>query len=115
MSQQETRSQDRDSQGCGCGGCGCGGGEGTASAPAAATLSIDPRLDIRALPQEGRRAMVLAAVDAVPAGQALVLVAPHAPEPMLDLVRQRHGGQFAVEWLQSGPDVWQVRLERALA
>jgi uncharacterized protein (DUF2249 family) len=58
---------------------------------------------------------VLSALDTVPPGGALVLVAPHAPRPLLAEIRTRYGGQFGVDWLQNGPDVWQVRLERVPA
>ncbi|MGB2571660.1 DUF2249 domain-containing protein [Micromonospora citrea] len=97
--------------GGGGGGCGCGGDQGPADAPAA-TLSIDPRLDVRLLPHGQRHARVLAALDALPAGGALVLVAPHAPRPLLAEVEARYGGGMSTEWLQDGPDVWQIRLSR---
>src|SRR6266545_162533 len=49
---------------------------------------------------------------APPPGEAVVLIAPHAPRPVLAEVDQRFGRQVRSQWLQSGPDVWQVRLER---
>ncbi|GAB2957956.1 hypothetical protein GCM10027280_53400 [Micromonospora polyrhachis] len=99
--------------GGGCGGaCGCGGDAANAADATPAVLSIDPRLDVRDLPHGQRHAQVLAALDALPAGGALVLIAPHAPRPLLAEVGQRYGDQMATEWLQTGPDVWQVRLER---
>ncbi|MEU5942790.1 DUF2249 domain-containing protein [Micromonospora sp. NPDC047548] len=97
--------------GCGGGTCGCGGDRAPADAPAP-TLSIDPRLDVRLLPHDLRHAQVLAALDALPAGGALVLVAPHAPRPLLAEVEARYDGGMTAEWLQDGPDVWQVRLSR---
>ncbi|MEE3920403.1 DUF2249 domain-containing protein [Micromonospora sp. BRA006-A] len=60
------------------GGCGCGGDRAPADAPAP-TLTIDPRLDVRQLPHDQRHARVLAALEALPAGGALVLVAPRTP------------------------------------
>lgn len=97
--------------GCGCGGCGCGGDAGTPDV-AARALTIDLRLDVRDLPHGERHAAVLSALDAVAPGDALVLIAPHAPRPLLAEVETRYGGQFAVDWLQSGPEVWQLRLQR---
>ncbi|MFC4149491.1 DUF2249 domain-containing protein [Micromonospora mangrovi] len=97
--------------GCGGGGCGCGGDQGRGDAPAA-TLSIDPRIDVRLLPHGQRHARVLTALDALPAGRALVLVAPHAPRPLLAEVEARYRGGVTTEWLQDGPDVWQIRLSR---
>jgi uncharacterized protein (DUF2249 family) len=75
-------------------------------------LSIDPRLDVRQLPHDRRHATVLAALDAMPVGGALVLVAPHAPRPLLAEIEARYRGGMLAEWLQDGPDTWQVRLSR---
>lgn len=96
---------------CGCGGCGCGGDQGRADT-AAPVLTVDARLDVRSLPHDERHARVLSEVAALPADGALVLVAPHAPLPLLSEVEARYPGQIRTEWLQEGPDVWQVRLHR---
>jgi uncharacterized protein (DUF2249 family) len=101
-------------EGCGCGGCGCGGDQpaGPAAAP---VLSVDARLDVRDVPHSQRHALVLSTVAALPPGEAVVLVASHAPRPVLAEIDDRFGGQVQAQWLQSGPEVWQVRLERATA
>ncbi|MFC7279963.1 DUF2249 domain-containing protein [Paractinoplanes rhizophilus] len=98
--------------GCGCGGCGCGDAAAESAAPVGA-LNIDARIDVRQLPHAQRHAQVLAALDAVPADGALVLIAPHAPLPLLSQIDQQYDGQFRIEWLQEGPEVWQIRLHRA--
>jgi uncharacterized protein (DUF2249 family) len=97
--------------GCGCGGCGCGGDQPAASAEAP-VLSVDTRLDVRHVPHDQRHALVLSTVAALPPGDAVVLVASHAPRPVLREIDDRFGGQVRTQWLQSGPDTWQVRLER---
>jgi uncharacterized protein (DUF2249 family) len=99
-----------DADGCGCGGS-CGGDRGTADAPAP-VLTVDARLDVRAVPHNQRHARVLAAIGALPADGALVLVAPHAPRPLLAEIDARYPGQIDTQWLQEGPDVWQLRLRR---
>ncbi|MEU4419272.1 DUF2249 domain-containing protein [Actinoplanes sp. NPDC024001] len=101
--------------GGGCGGhgsCGCGGDAPGAAAASAAVLTIDPRLDVRDLPHGQRHAQVLAALDTLPADGALVLVAPHAPLPLLAEIDAHYGGRMTADWLQDGPDVWQIRLHR---
>lgn len=96
----------------GCGGaCGCGG-DAAPSGGEASVLSIDPRLDVRDVPHAERHARVLAALDALPPDGALVLVAPHAPRPLLAEIDRRYGTAITAEWLQDGPDVWQIRLQR---
>ena len=99
--------------GCGGGGCGCGGDSAAAADADAPLLAIDPRLDVRDLPHGERHARVLAAIDALPVDAAMVLVAPHAPRPLLAEIDARYAGQVTAEWLQNGPDVWQIRLQRA--
>lgn len=97
----------------GCGGhCGCGGDAADAANADAPLLGIDPRLDVRDVPHGERHTRVLAALDALAVDAALVLVAPHAPRPLLAEIDNRYAGQVAAEWLQDGPDVWQIRLSR---
>jgi uncharacterized protein (DUF2249 family) len=76
-----------------------------------AALSLDTRLDVREVPHGQRHALVLSTVEALDLGQAVVLVAPHAPRPVLAQINEQFPGQISEEWLQSGP-VWQIRLER---
>ncbi|MET8804495.1 DUF2249 domain-containing protein [Streptomyces sp. NPDC004546] len=91
--------ESRPESGCG-GGCGCGGDDEGA----------EPELDVRSVPHALRHAAVFGALDAVPAGNAMVLVAPHDPLPLLRQIEQRSPGRFAVEYLQRGPEAWRLRL-----
>jgi uncharacterized protein (DUF2249 family) len=72
----------------------------------------DPELDARAIPHAIRHATIFGALDGVGPGQALVLVAPHDPLPLLAQIEQRHPAAFAVEYLQGGPDAWRLRFLR---
>lgn len=96
------------------GGCGCGGDGacGAAASEPAPVLSVDTRLDVRDIPHAQRHARVLAAISELPADGALVLIAPHAPLPLLSEIDRRFPGQIDTQWLQEGPQVWQVRLHR---
>ncbi|MGW0952964.1 DUF2249 domain-containing protein [Streptomyces sp. NPDC002545] len=80
--------------------CGCGGAEEQAV----------PELGVRSVPHALRHATVFGAPDAVPADGAMVLVAPHDPQPLLARVEQRDRGVFAVEYLRRGPEVRRLRL-----
>jgi uncharacterized protein (DUF2249 family) len=96
---QDMQEQIEETGGCG-GVCGCGGTEETA----------DPELDVREVPHALRHATVFGALDAVPAGTAMVLVAPHDPLPLLAQIEQRSPGTFSVEYLARGPEAWRLRL-----
>ena len=85
------------------GGCTCG----EAQAPDA------PVLDARAIPHAIRHAAIFGALDSLPSGGALVLVAPHDPQPLLAQARDRYPEGNAVEYLQQGPEAWHIRLQRA--
>lgn len=71
-----------------------------------------PELDARSVPHAIRHATVFGALEAVRAGGALVLVAPHDPLPLLAQLERREPGAFAVKYLERGPDAWRLRLER---
>ncbi|MFF9332508.1 DUF2249 domain-containing protein [Streptomyces albogriseolus] len=89
--------------GGGCGGtCGCGGSDD----------ADVPELDVREVPHALRHATVFGALGAVPAGRAMLLVAPHDPLPLLRQIEERHPGVFSVEYRQRGPEAWRLLLTR---
>lgn len=92
--------------GCGSGGCGCGGAD---EAPAAASR---PVLDARQVPHNIRHATVFGALDAVRPGSGIELIAPHDPLPLLAQIDEREPGAFAVTYLERGPEVWRIALDR---
>ncbi|MFF5160013.1 DUF2249 domain-containing protein [Streptomyces sp. NPDC000348] len=67
-----------------------------------------PEPDVRDVPHALRHATVLGALGAVPAGRALLLVAPHDPLPRQ--IEDRHPGVFSVEYRQRGPKAWRLLL-----
>lgn len=87
----------------GAGGCGCGC-EPTAGAP---------ELDVRTVPHAIRHATVFGALNAIPAGESLVLVAPHDPVPLLNQIHAAHPGVFSVTYEEPGPVDWRLRLTRS--
>ncbi len=91
----------------GCGGHDCACGE---QDPAGF-----PELDARQVPHAIRHATVFGALDSVPAGGGLVLVAPHDPLPLLAQIDQRYAGGFAVEYVERGPEAWRLNLVRRSA
>lgn len=87
----------------GCGGsCGCGGSDD----------ADVPELDARAVPHALRHATIFGALDAVPAGRAMILVAPHDPLPLLAQIEARDPGAFTFEYLERGPEAWRLLFTR---
>ena len=88
----------------GCGGqCGCGHQDEGAL----------PVLDGRAVPHAIRHATIFGALDSVPPGAGMVLIAPHDPLPLLAQLEERSPGRFTVDYLERGPEAWHVRFVRA--
>ena len=88
----------------GCGGaCGCGGAD-----------EAELTLDVRPVPHAIRHATVFGALDAVPTGGTLQLVAPHDPLPLLAQIEDASPGVFTVAYDDRGPDAWRLRLTRSL-
>lgn len=87
----------------GCGGtCGCGGSDD----------ADVPELDARAVPHALRHATIFGALDAVPAGRQMVLVAPHDPLPLLAQIEAREPGAFTFEYIERGPEAWRLLFTR---
>lgn len=70
-------------------------------------------LDVRPIPHSIRHATVFGAFDAIPAGWSLIIVAPHAPMPLLKQLSER----APIEWefLEEGPEAWRVKITRLAA
>lgn len=72
-----------------------------------------PELDVRSIPHAIRHATVFGALEAVPSGTSLILVAPHDPLPLLAQIEERNPGAFQVSYLDRGPEAWRLELARA--
>lgn len=85
--------------------CGCGEVDGPGF----------PELDARTVPHAIRHATIFGALDSVPSGGGLVLVAPHDPLPLLAQVEDRYDGAFEFDYLQRGPEAWRIVFVRTAA
>ncbi len=72
-----------------------------------------PELDARLIPHAIRHGAVIGAFQQLPAGQAMALVAPHNPLPLLKQLRSIFGEQIEVSYLVEGPEAWKLRLAKA--
>jgi uncharacterized protein (DUF2249 family) len=72
-----------------------------------------PVLDVRTIPHAVRHGVVFGAVDQIGPGGSLILVAPHAPVPLLHQLAQR--GPIETEYLVEGPEEWRILITRTTA
>ena len=72
-------------------------------------------LDVRQIPHAIRHATIFGALGAIAPGFSIDLVADHNPLPLLAQLEQRSPGDFAVSYLENGPEVWKLHLARQQA
>ena len=72
-----------------------------------------PELDVRVIPHAVRHAAIHGVVDSLIPGAAVLLIANHDPLPLLAQLRERHGSAVTSDYVESGPEVWKLKLERA--
>ena len=69
-------------------------------------------LDVRQIPHAIRHATIFGALDAIAPGSSIDLVADHNPLPLIAQLEARHPGGFSVGYVESGPEVWTLRVAR---
>jgi uncharacterized protein (DUF2249 family) len=70
-------------------------------------------LDIRSLPPIQRHPLIFERFEALAPGESFVLVNDHDPKPLFYQFQAERTGEFTWEYLEQGPQVWQVRLGKA--
>lgn len=85
------------------------------SPPQTTTEEQDPpmqELDVRNDPPARRHDVILEAWHELPAGDGFVLVNDHDPKPLYYQFAAEFTDQFSWDYLESGPEVWKVRIVR---
>lgn len=72
----------------------------------------DQRLDVRNEVPARRHALIFETWNALTPGTAFVLVNDHDPKPLYYQFAAEHTDQFSWDYLESGPEVWRVRIGR---
>ncbi len=75
-----------------------------------------PRLlDVRTLIPMERHRQIFETYAKLQPGESFVLVNDHDPKPLYYQFEAEHTGQFSWNYLQQGPQVWQVEIGRSAA
>jgi len=70
------------------------------------------RLDVREIAPRERHPMIFNQFASLAVGQAMRLVNDHDPKPLYYQLMAEHPDQAEWEYLEEGPDVWQVKITR---
>lgn len=75
----------------------------------------DQQLDVRAEPPARRHTLIFETWNALAAEEAFVLVNDHDPKPLYYQFAAEHPGEFTWDYIEEGPETWQVRIGRTAA
>jgi uncharacterized protein (DUF2249 family) len=67
-------------------------------------------LDVRQIPPPQRHGLIFQTFDALPPGQAFILINDHEPKPLYYQFQAECTGRFTWDYLEQGPDVWRVQV-----
>lgn len=70
-----------------------------------------PVLNACVIPHRLRHGAIHGALGSLQVGEAMVLIAPHNPLPLLDEIARREE-DFSMEYLKEGPDDWHLKFTR---
>ncbi len=67
-------------------------------------------LDVRTIPPRDKHPTIMRRFGGLRAGESFTLVNDHDPKPLLYQFSAEFPGQFEWSYLESGPEVWRVRI-----
>lgn len=76
---------------------------------------IKTTVDVRQIPPPQRHPLIFQTFEALQAGEAFRLINDHDPKPLYYQFKYELEGQFTWEYVESGPQVWQVIVGKASA
>ncbi len=69
-------------------------------------------LDVRSIPPARKHPTIHARLNDLAPGETLTLLNDHDPRPLRFELEHDHPGRFSFQYLESGPDVWRVAIQR---
>jgi uncharacterized protein (DUF2249 family) len=79
------------------------------------TATTKDTVDVRTIVPRDRHPLIFGTFANLAPGEALLLVNDHDPKPLYYQFQAEYGGEFNWEYVESGPDVWRVRIGRVAA
>jgi uncharacterized protein (DUF2249 family) len=82
------------------------------SAPLSSNQQLQPIIDVRRIAPRERHPLIFQTFDNLAPGDAFILVNDHEPRPLYYQFLHERTNQFAWSYLEEGPEVWRVKIER---
>ncbi|AKJ30890.1 DUF2249 domain-containing protein [Caldimonas brevitalea] len=74
-----------------------------------------PTIDVRVIPPRERHPLIFGTFHSLADGAAMEIVNDHDPRPLYFQLQEMQPGRFTWDTLESGPDVWRVRITKRAA
>ena len=79
-------------------------------------MTIQPfavRLDVTQFPPQDKHRVIFETFDNLALGRKMEVMNDHDPKPLYYQFQAERSDQFKWEYLEEGPDVWRVSIEKA--
>ena len=73
-------------------------------------MTIQTTIDVRQIPPAKRHPLIFDTFAALQVGEVFRLINDHDPKPLFYQFKFEYEGQFSWEYVESGPQVWQVNI-----
>lgn len=74
---------------------------------------MSTELDIRIVPPREKHPTIFRTFDSLAVGEGFILINDHDPFPLRHQFEATRTGQYSWNYLESGPSVWRVRIEKS--
>ncbi len=72
-------------------------------------------VDVRTILPRERHPLIFSTFDGLLLGEALLLINDHDTKPLFYHFQAESAGEFTWEYIQKGPEIWQVRIGKVEA
>ncbi|MDA8093160.1 MAG: DUF2249 domain-containing protein [Betaproteobacteria bacterium] len=72
-------------------------------------------VDVRSIAPRERHPLIFDTFASLASDEAMLLVNDHDPKPLYYQLEAEHHGKFSWEYLETGPEIWRVRIGRIAA
>jgi uncharacterized protein (DUF2249 family) len=75
-------------------------------------IADEQTLDVRPIPPSDKHPTIFETFDDLAPGEYFVIINDHDPKPLYYQFQAERPGEMEWEYLQEGPEVWKVKLEK---
>lgn len=74
------------------------------------TQTLKTIVDVRTIVPRERHPLIFGTFEGLLPGEVLLLINDHDPKPLFYQFQAESAGEFTWEYVEKGPEVWQVRI-----